>query len=68
MSTSEPEVARLADAMLGMLRAEPRHFIDLVRAFPESPYRALLLAWGRVRERVRLARDEEGRYLAPPAA
>jgi hypothetical protein len=68
MSTSEPEVARLADAMLGMLRAEPRFFIDLVRAFPEVPYRAVLLAWGQVRERVRLARDEDGRYLAPPAA
>ncbi len=68
MSTSEAEVTRLADAMLRMLRAEPRFFIDLVRAFPEVPYRAVLLAWGRVRERVRLARDEEGRYLAPPAA
>jgi hypothetical protein len=68
MSTSETEVARLADAMLRMLAAEPRHFIDLVRAFPQVPYRALLLAWGQVRERVRLARDEEGRYLAPPAA
>jgi hypothetical protein len=68
MSTSEAEVARLADAMLRMLAAEPRFFIDLVRAFPEVPYRAVLLAWGRVRERVRLARDEEGRYLAPPAA
>jgi hypothetical protein len=60
------EVGRVAEAMTAMLRAKPVFFIDLVRAFPETPYRTLLLAWGEVRERHRLARDDEGHYLLPP--
>ena len=49
-----------------LLRERPVFFIDLVRAFPDTPYRTLLLAWGEVRERHKLARDEEGHYLLPP--
>ena len=68
MSTSSApaEVARLADAMTGMLREQPRFFMDLVRTFPEAPYRTLLLAWGVVRERHRLSRTDEGCYALPP--
>lgn len=67
-SSAPPEAARVADAMVGMLRERPVLFMDLVRAFPETPYRTLLLAWGEVRERHRLARDEEGCYFLPPGA
>ena len=68
MTTSNPaaEVGRVAEAMTAMLRERPLFFIDLVRAFPDTPYRTLLLAWGEVRERHKLARDEEGHYLLPP--
>lgn len=65
MSTSSPkpaDVARLADAIVAALRERPLLFMDLVRAHRDVPYRTLLLAWGAVRDRERLARDDEGRY------
>lgn len=67
MTTSSPpaEVARVADAMTAMLRARPVFFMDLVRAFPEVPYRTLLLAWGRVLEGSALSRTDEGHYFLP---
>ncbi len=67
-SSSPAEVARVADAMAGMLRDKPLFFMDLVRALPDVPYRTLLLAWGQVRERHRLARTDEGQYRLPGPA
>lgn len=69
MTTSSPapaEVARMAEAIERALRERPLFFMDLVRAHRDAPYRTLLLAWGQVRERHRLARDDEGRYRLPP--
>jgi hypothetical protein len=64
-SAAAADVARLADAIVAALREKPLFFMDLVRAHRELPYRTLLLAWGVVRERERLGRDDEGRYLLP---
>jgi hypothetical protein len=58
-----PEVARLADRIAAVLREKPLQFMDLVRAHRDLPYRTLLLAWGVVRERETLARDDEGHYF-----
>ncbi len=65
MTTSNPpaDVAQVAESMTRMLREKPVFFMDLVRAFPHIPYRTLLLAWGQVRERHPLSRDDEGHYL-----
>lgn len=70
MTTSSPaeEVAHLAEAIARTLRERPAFFMDLVRAYRQLPYRTLLLAWGEVRERHRLGRDEEGRYFILPEA
>ena len=69
MSTSSPaaapEVIRLAEALVAALREKPLQFMDLVRAHRNLPYRTLLLAWGVVRERERLERDNEGHYFLP---
>lgn len=62
------DVVRLADAIVAALRARPRFFMDLVRAHRDLPYRTLLLAWGAVRDREKLARDNEGRYFLPPGS
>jgi hypothetical protein len=56
----------MAEAIITTLRARPVFFMDLVREYQELPYRALLLAWGVVRERHRLSRDDDGRYFLPP--
>ena len=67
MSTSSPaaaaDVARLADLIVAALRERPLFFMDLVRAHRDLPYRTLLLAWGVVRDRERLERDDEGHYF-----
>ena len=57
----------MAEAIIASLRARPLFFMDLVRQYRESPYRTLLLAWGVVRERHRLSRDDDGRYFLAPA-
>jgi hypothetical protein len=57
----------MAEAIERALRERPLFFMDLVRAHRDAPYRTLLLAWGQVRERHRLARDDEGRYRLPPS-
>lgn len=59
------DIARLDSAIVTALRARPLLFMDLVRAHRDVPYRTLLLAWGAVRDRERLARDDEGRYFLP---
>lgn len=58
----------MAGAIERALRERPLLFMDLVRAHRDAPYRTLLLAWGQVRERHRLARDDQGRYRLPPDA
>lgn len=57
------DVERMAEAITTTLRAGPVFFMDLVRAHRAAPYRTLLLAWGEVRERHRLSRDDDGRYF-----
>lgn len=59
------DIARLDGAIVTALRERPLLFMDLVRAHRDVPYRTLLLAWGAVRDRERLARDDEGRYFLP---
>jgi hypothetical protein len=59
------DISRLDGAIVAALLERPLFFMDLVRAHRDVPYRTLLLAWGAVRDRERLARDDEGRYFLP---
>jgi hypothetical protein len=59
------DIVRLDGAIVAALLERPLLFMDLVRAHRDVPYRTLLLAWGAVRDRERLARDDEGRYFLP---
>jgi len=53
----------LADRMAAVLAARPLTFYELLRELPDVEYRAILQAWGTLRERRTLARDPHGRYL-----
>lgn len=66
-ATATDAVERLAGEIERLLAA-PHFFVDVVALAPEGGYRDLLRAWGRVRERTPLARDEEGRYVLARAA
>jgi hypothetical protein len=67
MTTSETgaDVRRMTESITAMLRGGPVFFMDLVRAHRDAPYRTLLLAWGEVRARHALSRDDEGHYFLP---
>ena len=53
----------VADRMATLLAAQPRTFYELLRELPDVEYRAILQAWGALRERRALGRDPHGRYL-----
>jgi hypothetical protein len=55
--------AALADRMAGLLAERPRTFYELLRELDDVEYRTILQAWGALRERRALARDDHGRYL-----
>jgi hypothetical protein len=58
-------VEQLATEIERFLTDQPRFFVEVVALTGEGRYREVLQAWGIVRERCRLERDEEGRYLIP---
>ena len=53
----------VAYRMAALLAACPLTFYELLRELPDVEYRAIRQAWGALRERRALARDEHGRYL-----
>ncbi len=53
----------LTDRMTALLGACPRTFYELLRELDDVEYRAILQAWGALRERGVLGRDAHGRYL-----
>ena len=55
-------VDTLADRMAARLADRPLTFYELLRELPDVEYRAILQAWGALRERRVLARETDGRY------
>ena len=53
----------IADRMTALLAARPLTFYELLRELPDVEYRAILQAWGALRDRRALSRDAHGRYL-----
>ena len=65
MVSGERHIEQLADRIVERLGTRPALFYDLLVEFADAEYRDLLRAWGRVRERIALERDEHGHYLLP---
>lgn len=53
----------LAQTLIAKIKAEPCQFSDLVDQHRDVPWPDFLRAWGEVRGRDDLGRDEDGRYL-----
>lgn len=68
MTSAERSIETLARRIEEFLTEQPRYFVDVVALTEEGRYRDVLRAWGLVRERGRLQRDEQGRYLLPRVA
>lgn len=56
-------MSALADALIAKITAEPVQFYQLVDQHRDVPWPDFLRAWGEVRGRADLTRDEDGRYL-----
>jgi hypothetical protein len=56
-------MSALADALIARIMAEPVQFSQLVDQHHDVPWPDFLRAWGEVRGRADLTRDEDGRYL-----
>jgi hypothetical protein len=56
-------MSALEDALIAMIKAEPRQFSELVDQYRDVPWPDFLRAWGEVRGQTSLTRDEDGRYL-----
>ncbi len=63
MSTSNIE--NLVMKIIGMSKKSPFYFYDLLKVFSSTPYRDILIAWGKVREQIQFERDEVGHYVYP---
>ena len=63
MTTAAVTAEALSSRMAALLAARPLTFYELLRELPDVEYRAILQAWGTLRERRALARDAHGRYL-----
>ena len=55
--------SEIAERILALLKDQPMSFYAILRALEDVDYRIILQAWGILREKDLLARDEEGRYL-----
>ena len=53
----------LGERLIAELRAQPRHFAELVDGHGDVAWRDFLRAWGEVRDLDVLKRDDEGRYV-----
>lgn len=56
-------MSALAETLIARIKAEPCQFSELVDEHREVPWPDFLRAWGEVRERADLNRDDDGRYL-----
>ena len=52
-----------AERILTLVKDQPMSFYAILRALKDVDYRVILQAWGILREKDLLSRDQEGRYL-----
>lgn len=53
----------LADKIYRELEAKPQQFSEIADAHRDAAWREFLRAWGELREKNVLQRDDDGRYL-----
>ena len=55
--------SEITEMIITLLKEEPMSFYAILQALEDVDYRVILQAWGILREKDLLSRDEEGRYL-----
>ncbi len=62
---SSSNIENIIEEIISMSKKGPIYFYDILKNFRKTPYRDVLIAWGRLRERIQFERDEMGRYIYP---
>jgi len=57
------EVLLIIERVEKELRKKRMTFAEVLDLFPENNYRAVLLAWGQLREQGHLKREPDGKYF-----
>lgn len=62
------EIDALEQRMVELARQKPVFYADILRELGDTDYRAVMLAFGQIRQKRLFGRDDKGRYVAAPAA
>ena len=68
MIPSSKVADKVAERILGLLKEQPLSFYAILQALDDVEYRAILQAWGELREKDLLARDQGGNYVLKSGA
>lgn len=57
------EIDRLAQRILALAGRGPIFYYDILRELRDEDYRAIMLAFGQIRQQRLFGRDDKGRYV-----
>lgn len=60
---SRSNIENLVKKIVAKSEEHPFYYYDLLKEFHSTPYRDIMIAWGKVREKIQFGRDEDGRYI-----
>jgi hypothetical protein len=59
------DIENLVKKIIAKSKEQPFYYYDLLKVFPSTPYRDIMIAWGKVREQIQFDRDETSHYVYP---
>ena len=65
--TSKADVDVMEERVLALIRSRPVNYYDILREFRDQDYRTIMLAFGHIRRKHLVGRDNQGRYTAAEA-
>lgn len=64
----QSDIDELERRMVELARQKPVFYADILRELGDADYRAVMLAFGQIRQKRLFGRDDKGRYTAAKAA
>jgi hypothetical protein len=64
---SKTGVDVVEERVLALIRSRPVNYYDILREFRDEDYRAIMLAFGHIRRKHLVGRDDKGRYTVAEA-
>ena len=57
------EVDRMEQRIIDLAKSRPIYYYDILNEFMDEDYRAIMLAFGRIRQKKIFGRDSQGHYI-----